>query len=463
MEACINEVKEGKTNVCITLVENDAGFPLPRDLSSKTLNSLENGKGINAYVDFSKQRIVWGIISKVEIVIEFISERIQQEIITELSKKFELGLNKLNFLNSNLEDIKTKISISQDKLSQTRANLESFKSSSVSTIDSIIFNLNSINVSPINGTIPQITSAIASLYYLKSQLNSTILDSTQLDSTQNGIIQIQQNLNLISEKIFSSQNEISSLKDSFSKNANINVDKFVEPVPIHYYSMEKAINNNGIQEGAIVSKSLAEDLNLADYLLPSILSFFIVFTSTTLGSTLVIKERSSNAYIRNYLSNTHKTHFVIGNLLYLILLITAQITIILIFSKYTINSSVLDKFGALTVYLILGISIFSTLGMCIGYIFNSRDSAVLIAVCLSIIFIIFSPLINPIETMPPILKEIFSKSPAVITENGISKAILFNRGINDFFPIFQLFIIFLIELSICLMLHSSSKERLVKE
>ena len=457
-EECIDQVREGKTNICITLDENEEGLPLPRDLSSKNIKDLETGKGINLYVDFSKQRIVWGIINKVQIVVDLMSDRIQQEIITELSRKFDSSLNQINVLKSNIELLKNQVSTSQDRITQVMTNLDNFKAISTSTIDSVIASLNSISVSFPGLVIPQVTSAITSLNNLKLQISSNSLDSKSLDSNsltlvQDGINQFKQNLDLIDGHTSIIQNEISVLKDSFSENGKLNANKFVEPIPLSYSSVE----DEDLQKRT-------GDLNLVDYLLPSIISFFLVFTSITLGSTLVIKERSSNAYIRNYLSKTSKIQFIIGNLLYLIVLILAQITIILIFSNYIINPLVSDNWESLAIYLVLGISVFSTLGMCLGYLFNSRDSVILAAVCISLIFIIFSPLINPIETMPPILREIFSKSPAILVENGVSKAILFNKGINgEFIPILQLSGIFIMGFLICLMFHYLSREKIVKE
>lgn len=447
---CLKLVRTGNTNVCIVLSENPEGLPLPKDLSTKNLKNFKNlneGLGVEIYVDFSKQRIVWGIINKVQVVVEIMSDRIQQEIINDISTRFDSSINQIALLKTNIQSLKDQVQISQSRIGSVILNLQNFKTQATATIDSISASVSTLPLSP------QLTSILASLSLLRSQINSDTLDTNSLSLVQNGIDQLQQNMIQIDGAVGLIQVEMSNLRNSFSDNGALNANKFIEPIPLSYSSIE---------DDEIENKTGA--LNLVDYILPSIISFFLVFTSLTLGSSLVIKERSSNSHIRNYLSKTYKIHFVAGNLIYLMFLILTQVAIILIFSNYFINTLVSDNWESLLLYLSFGVCVFTTLGMCLGYIFNSRDSTILSAVCVSLIFIIFSPLINPIETMPEILRQIFSKSPALIIESGVSKAILFNQGVNgNYAPLIQLCIFSFILIVLCLILHKISRERLVKE
>ena len=237
-----------------------------------------------------------------------------------------------------------------------------------------------------------------------------------------------------------------------SDKGNFNLNKFIDPIPLSYSSItEETLSNS------------SDNLNLVDYILPSLISFFVVFSSLMFSSSLIIKERSSNAHIRNYLSKSSGVSFVLGNLIFLIITILFQVFILLLFAKFSINQSISENWFPLTLFIGLGVSIFSSLGMVLGYIFNTRDTVILSAVCISLIFIIFSPLVNPIETMPELLKEVFSKSPAVIVEQEVSRVLFFDSGIQGAYNILLLSIMFLILFVSSVILHNISKERLIKE
>ena len=453
-EECIGLVKQGRTNVCIVLKEDINGLPLPNKINDRDIRNFKRGFGVEMQVDFSKQRIVWGIINSVQIVVGGLSDKIQQEVIKEVSSKFDSSLVQIDTLKNNVDYLELRVKDSKDHLTNINNNLGRFKSQSLNTIDNILITVDQLSsLVPFGANNSQISSITSSLLNLRAQINSTNIDPTSIYAIQNEISQVYETLGLVKTKISIVQNELIFLRNSLSDTGSFNLNKFIEPIPLSYVS----VNDQDVA-------SNSNNLNLVDYLLPSFISFFIVFISMMLSSSLVIKERSSNSHIRNYLSRTSGFNFVFGNLIYLLFVILIQVGILLVFADLSVNSLVSDNWESLTVYLALGIAIFSALGMVIGYILNSRDTVTLTAVCVSLVFILFSPLINPLETMPQILREVFSKSPAVIVESGVSKAIIFNTGINGtYISIIFLSSVLLVLFILCLILHVFNKERIVKE
>jgi hypothetical protein len=64
--------------------------------------------------------------------------------------------------------------------------------------------------------------------------------------------------------------------------------------------------------------------------------------------------------------------------------------------------------------------------MAIGYIFNSQDGAVIASVSLSLLFLIFLPIITAPETLPDVFSQIISMMPFVILESKLRMASIFN-------------------------------------
>lgn len=452
-ENCIQEVINGVTNVCVILEEDERGMPLPENLADKNINNFRKSLGVEIFVDFSKQRVVWGIINRVQGVIDGFSEKIQEEVINEISSKFDTSLEKIESLEYGINLVQGELSLSRDAVELASSDLEEFQSESTENLETVRENLQTIiSALPVGSAAHQ--SAIASLVAVNNVLTSINgVTSSSLGLIKNNLDNIYTNLGSARERLSEARSEIISLRDTLSDNGNFNLNKFIEPIPLSYSSISDEVQAEG-----------ANNLNLVDYLLPSLISFFIVFSSLMFGSSLVIKERSSNAHIRNYLSKTSGFSFVLGNLIYLILAVLFQAVILLAFAKFSINPSISDNWIPLLIYLFFGIAIFSTLGMILGYLFNTRDTVVLSAVCISLIFIIFSPLINPIETMPSVLRDIFAKSPAVIVEQGVSRILFFDKGIiGSYQPLVTLAAMLIVLFFISIILHKASKERLVKE
>jgi len=450
-EECVNQVLNGKTNVCIILKEDPNGIPLPNRIGDRDIDNFKKSLGVEIQVDLSKQRVVWGIINRVQLVVDGFSEIIQQEIIDEISLKFESSLIQINTLESNIKYVGNQIDDNRKEIGDIKDNLNNFKTQSSSYLDVIQNNLNQIRVFlPPNNQ--QITQIDESLLNLKKLIDSTNSRSSSIALVEDSINQISVSLGLVKDKVAITKGNIISIKELLSDKGNFNLNKFIDPIPLSYSSItEETLSNS------------SDNLNLVDYILPSLISFFVVFSSLMFSSSLIIKERSSNAHIRNYLSKSSGVSFVLGNLIFLIITILFQVFILLLFAKFSINQSISENWFPLTLFIGLGVSIFSSLGMVLGYIFNTRDTVILSAVCISLIFIIFSPLVNPIETMPELLKEVFSKSPAVIVEQEVSRVLFFDSGIQGAYNILLLSIMFLILFVSSVILHNISKERLIKE
>jgi ABC-type multidrug transport system permease subunit len=89
-------------------------------------------------------------------------------------------------------------------------------------------------------------------------------------------------------------------------------------------------------------------------------------------------------------------------------------------------------FGSIWVvlFLVLLIStVFILIGMFVGYIFRTEETANLAAVTLLAVFLLFSSIVVPLESLPVYLKNIAMFNPFVIGEMALRQTMVFQFGL----------------------------------
>ncbi|MFC1768916.1 ABC transporter permease [Nanoarchaeota archaeon] len=178
-----------------------------------------------------------------------------------------------------------------------------------------------------------------------------------------------------------------------------------------------------------ILKPVTAQKSAFDFLFPSLLTLVVMFVAILLSSTTILNERASRAHFRNYLTPVLDPIFVIGAVLsnlFIVLLQSGILSIIAyIFFKISITSDLLGLIMSLS----LVSSVFILLGVIIGFLFNSEETATIASITISIILFFFSSLVVPIEQMVPSLAFFASKSPFVLGEAIFRKILIFNAGI----------------------------------
>ena len=241
------------------------------------------------------------------------------------------------------------------------------------------------------------------------------------------------NIKITKQEVENVNNQLEELELKIKDLGDLNMGYLLNPIPVSYQSVS---DNLALQTETASSE---KQLGFLDYIFPSFLSFFILLVSIILSTTLIINERKSDSHIRNVLSKTNGVLFLIGNFLTVLLIVLVQSIILLGVSSFFLNLSIFSYIGPLILILLLSISVFTALGMLIGYLFNSQETAIMAAISISLLLIIFSPLISPLETMPKLFRIIFSNTPVVLFEDILRKILIFETGI--FANIFKIIIL----------------------
>jgi len=431
VEECIQMIKEGKLHTCIV-------FPPGLTLESDKINEVV------FHVDYSKINLVWMVLDTLSTKLGERASELSLELTTTLLDKLELARVEIYDRKETLASVKTASdditsqfqSLKQDvvttrliDLKTTSADLRKYivekATLSRELIDGIKSELDELNLS--NETTHSFKKDFSSINTLMYNIVSKIEDPKNLTENDWGKItrligEVESKLTVISNKletaISTTSNGLNEIQQSMDKiYENIEGIKVKEATTI-----VSPITTN-------IKPVVPEKTHLG-YMFPALIVLVIMFMSVLLSKTLIMMEKHSPAYFRSLLTPTRDIVFILGTYLTSILLVVIQIAIIIGISIYFLKAQVISNIGPIVVILLLVTTFFILVGMAIGYIFKSEETATLAAISIGSIFLFLSSTILPLESMPMQIGQIAQYNPFVIGDALLRKALLFNAGFD---------------------------------
>ncbi len=437
IEQCVKDIKTEAVHACITLPESFA---------------LEDNqqKEITFYVDPSKINLVWAIQSSLGNKFNLKSQQLSQEIAQDLLDRVSSASNELSVEGSNLQSLKDKSSAATSKTSELQKGFagvdirfpaESYDVAIIANIKQDLeeaqegFALAKANVdnSSLEGS--EQANILSLLDEAEDKLTNSINTFEGSDvGTINGLVTtINNELNFAKEQLSLLAKTISSASEGLTTTTSSleEIDTSLGAVISSLDSIQANLQANKVTEAQTLSSPLitriepvAKEGSYLDYSFPALLVLVIMFTSLILGTTLVMMEKTSPAYQRNFFLPLKKSTFVLSTYLTNIVLIFAQIIIILgvslFFLKYEFSS-----LGLIVLILFLASSVFTFLGMLIGYLFTSEETGLLASISLGSLFLFVSGVVLPIETISSLFREVVQYNPFVITEKLLREIFIF--------------------------------------
>lgn len=395
-DQCIDGVKSSTINIC-------AVFP-------KNLN-VESEEEIEFYVDQSRMNLVFAIKSA---ILSKVTERSE-----ELSKDLTgIIVSQLSQTSSELELKREEIIETQKKNSDIR--------SKVSEVEGTTINMN-VNFSEINSIISELeneteevkqdlnaSNAFEKLENLVESAGAEIKNFNSLETSKTTILS---KVSEINQDISSSNLQLQSIRDStdsiISRIAAIevtDVESIVSPIKT-------------------VTKPITKEETHINYLFPTLIMMVVMFVSILLSSVTVIREKTSSAYFRNYISPTNSVVFVFAAYLTNILIVILQL-IIVFGVMVSFNPALASTIINVALALLAITTTFILLGMIVGYVFSSEETATIGSISLGTILLFFSNTIIPLETLPATFRQIANYNIFVIGESIIRKIILFESSLK---------------------------------
>lgn len=190
------------------------------------------------------------------------------------------------------------------------------------------------------------------------------------------------------------------------------------------------VTDANVLSAPLVTKieKVGKESSYLNYMFPALLVLVVMFTSLLLGTTLVMMEKNSPAFFRNYFLPLRKGTFVISTYLTTLVITLVQVLVILAVSAVFLKDNIVQLLPVAGV-LLLSSSVFSFMGMGIGYAFKSEETGTLASISAGSLLLFVSGVVLPIETISPLIRSITSFNPFVISESVIREVFLFNVGI----------------------------------
>jgi len=193
-------------------------------------------------------------------------------------------------------------------------------------------------------------------------------------------------------------------------------------------------------------KPILEKKSYLDYTMPALVVLIIMFMSILLSSTIVMTEKESRAYFRNYITPIPDISFLISIFITNLIVVFFQALILLVIAQLAFGVSILVNLVSILIAVLLIAAIFILLGMIIGYIFVSEETATLASISLASIFLLFSSFLIPLESLSETIGSIAVYNPFVISEGVLRQLIifgnsLFSAGEDVFLLLFYVFVL----------------------
>jgi len=449
---CIQSIRDGAATTCVI-------FPKGLSLTDNSANE------ITFYVDESRINLVYKIISTLNANIDVGNTEVTEEITTRL-----------------LEILKK----TSDEVDASTITLVSVKKS----LDSLISSTDLARAKLSNMDIPEITASVSSYASTANKINIDFLDlrtdargviSEGYDlieainsSDETGDFEYELNqLNLSYDKTINLSKTIADLKDSLtvagnevdiaktklktsrgikdevleivtSANSDLKLNKkSVEEVKSRQEDISGEVASFKITNPELIAKPIKTRIESVTtkntritYSFPYLLMLVVLFVATMLSSTLVMLDKKSRAYFRNFTIPVSNLFLIFMTYITTLLILIIQVAIIMCVAKFGLDVPALNNIGISALIILAGISVFSLIGIVIGNLFSTFESITMTTIAIGSIFIFLSNLILPLETLSPEIQQIARYNPYVITSEAIRRVMLFNTGIemlvNDF-------------------------------
>ena len=421
---CINDVKLGTINLCLD-------FPDEFGSTDGTTKQVE------FYIDQSRINIVESIIFAISTNIDTKSE--------------EITLSKTkNILNSIGASIDTILDEQGASTASIDGGIRSGTASITSSSDKISDSVEGVSIDA-TLMITQITELREKTEELKGETEDLIsaADSASCcGSALSGINEIfeddnelvEENLVLLetainglgdaNEALDLSDKESALIQEKVATVSSLIADMRVslesingEALSIKDLSKESIENPFEIKVNEVVANS-----NRSLFIFPYYIMLMVLFVGMMLSSNLVVMEKESLAFFRNFSSPTSEGMHIFARFLSNFIIVAGQLSVVLLSVFYFIKIPILNNVFVSLVILLMSMTFFIFLGYLLGYTFKTQEGITIGFISLGGIFAFLSNLILPVESFPIFAQKVLLFNPYMLCSELLKKSILFGAS-----------------------------------
>ncbi|MFO7710156.1 MAG: ABC transporter permease [Candidatus Woesearchaeota archaeon] len=445
--SCIESVKSGETNICLIF-------------NKFTVDSSMDNR-LNIFVDNSEINLAWLVTDSVSTEVGRVSSNLSTSLSEQLLDRIDVTTNKLTAekeavsamiesqtnLNTKINELETLVkdldlSMNDIPLSDVKDRSEDVNKHVGFLITRINNNLNRIESRVEDSNISSdlednITSLIDDTSDAVKEREKSINDqqdnlSDAVDNLDDSLARLQRKLSNTDSMRNEAIREIEEIVGDLRTNLdNLNNHKKALDGMINTLSgIEiKDARNIAVPINTEVT-SIASDQNHLSFMVPTLIVLFIMLIGLFLSSNLVIMEKKSDAFLRNFITPTRTSYFILGVFITAFLLVFLQVLLIFFVTYLLLDLPVPNLFNLLLIVCNASV-FFILLGLVVGYIFKTDEAVTLASISIGSGFLLLSGLILPLESMHESIMLIAEYNPLVIAVNVLKQVILFNQSISE--------------------------------
>ncbi len=443
IETCVSDIKAEKVHTCISL---------PASLS---VDGNEQ-KEVTFYVDPTRINLVWVVQETVKEEFNLKAQEISEQLAQEI-------LSKLSDTQTKIAEQLTDLTTLKEKVNGASGSAQSAMSS-LGEVD-LTTNSSEYDLTVISTLQENLDESKNKIKDAMDAVESTALEAADKDKIKNPLSAARTSINDAAEKIdgngtasvqgiiTSLQSDLSAAKEKLAgvgaaisaTNSNLEgVNKnlqesigTIDTLSSALGEIQTQLSSQKVTEAGTIATPLItkiekvhEQGTYLNYLFPALLVLIVMFSSLLLGTTLVLMEKTSPAFLRNFFLPVSKVTFIFSLYLTNLLVVILELLIVLGLSLLFLEGT-LALIPAVILILLVTASVFILIGMAIGYLFNSEETGVLASISTGSIFLFVSGVILPLESVAPLLQEIVYFNPFVIAEGLIRRVFLFATPISE--------------------------------
>ncbi|MEM4263658.1 MAG: ABC transporter permease [Candidatus Woesearchaeota archaeon] len=382
-----DEMGRRVTDISVRLEEVDLGF----DVNEIGVNELDRAKNkVKHWVDNSLS-IGRQSLQRAKEYMSTLSGSLPASTLSDAAKQ-----NLMDSLKDNVEDI----AALEDKMKTTEQLVSTENAEFEEAINKIIGKLTQ--------TKAQLDSAVKER---DTTLDELAIIRDQLDASLKNLLNVQKTFNNIENMI-----KAVEVKDP---------EALVQPIVTEI-------------------KPITSEKTYLNYVSPTLIVLVLLFTALLLAPTMILLEKTSSAYFRNYMMPVKDIIFILATFFSCFFLMLLQTVVILAIAAIFFSSQIFSGFHYTILVLLALITSFTFLGMIIGYLFNSEETATLAGISAGSVLLFMSDVIIPIESMPEPLLRVAEFNPFIIGSDLLRSTIIYNASFADISAKFLTLIVYCI-------------------
>ena len=444
--SCVESVRLGESNICLLFA------------SMQIAEGMDNR--IDLFVDYSEFNLAYMVIGVVNSQVRETSANVTSGLTATLIDKMGETVDEIKvdqqYLDSVSSSLKREMSdrvdsvdrnigsqeLAFDKERFTADDVQDISDEMQSKVDSLVdyvesrmllvkADLQGMNESLVDSEAPLeiVEQVIANIDTRRTQFEGTESEiQSELGRMEDYIAEIDSNLKAAAQKNDLSDRDLQELRQMIAKNRE-ELDKIrssFEDIKADLSTLQVSDARSIANPIKTSVRPLTGERTHLSYMFPSLIVLFLMFVGIILSSSLVIREKNSNAFLRNYITPTKGYVFVLASYVTSILLILAQLFIILVVAFLFLELPLPDNMIVPLLLVLMAASLFVLIGMAIGYLFRSEEFVTLVSILGSSLMILLSGIILPLESMHEALLRFASLNPFVLASNLLKKSLLYD-------------------------------------